>query len=1007
MKNDRKFFLCAVAALGVAATAQGAPVSAEKALEIAATFRPANAMRKAPASASEMKIALTASASNGENCYYIVNSANADGFTIVSADDRLPQILGYTTSGTFDPSNVPCNMRWWLDSYKSQIDWFYANSPVNAAPARAAERAKIAPITKTTWNQSAPYNNKCPKDPKTGERSVTGCVATAMAQVMKSYNWPLEPEGSSQSYDFDGRKFDWDNMLNSYTAGNYTDEQANAVAVLMRCCGGAVNMNYSSSASGAYSSDVGYAMYEYFKYDSSVAYHLRDYYSLREWEDLVYGELAKGRPVYYSGQSSEGGHAFVCDGYEGKGYFHFNWGWGGYQDGYFLLYALNPTSGGIGSYEGGYNANQSIYTGLQKRTNAEQIYQTLLIATDGLEYVQQDGYDYLYWGGNGQLMYNPLNSTAEVYLGVKLENANDASDSQFIQLSDQAFSYQQYYGTSSINFSLPDNIKNGTYKVYVAYMPVKSKQWQVVRSPFGTRQYVTCTVNNGNFKFTNQKVETGGKIIAGQMLNASQTISSNGPVGLRFELLNVDSNNDFIGDISMELYSADNLKTPVKTYTYYYTMPYNSIDVFDFTGIFGVAPGKYVIRFKSEATDLLSDDYQVELVETETSDYKQTGMYVSNASPSFAGINAPTVLTFDLNMTDPKATSVTGDLIMSIHKQSDDAPVGSLNFGSITLNKPTNTFNTGALGLNSVISQADNFYWRYYTNSVVNDSTKRVFISEKWPFAAYKGPEEKENFFYNVWRDDKLYSEVIPNSNGYYKGDLVIPNRLGGNVKRIATNAFAFADEVTSISIPGTITNICGGQFYGCSSLTKMEVRSEVPPTLSQYAFAPGAIDKIALTVADNGANIFKRSPEWSNFFFPSWTISLGEGVVIDEGLCKNDAGAFYEPYYVSPTERPTIHFVIPENKSIFIKYSIDGQEVKSDYSNDYFQFPALFKGLGKVEFSLTDKHESIEDVISDYKPSDVFNLAGVRIMRNASVEQLRSLESGIYVIGGRKVFVK
>ena len=204
-----------------------------------------------------------------------------------------------------------------------------------------------------------------------------------MAQVMKFHNWPPKGKGSFEDYSFEGTKYDWDNMLDVYTADKYSVTEANAVARLMLDCGKSVNMKYSSEASGAQSAMVGLALMDYFDYDPSLRMHRREAYTTLQWDSLVYNELASGRPVYYSGASENGGHAFVCDGYQGNGFFHFNWGWGGSQDGYFRLYCLDPAAGGIGSYEGGYNNRQQVFTHVIPNTGIPCERQVLLVATGG------------------------------------------------------------------------------------------------------------------------------------------------------------------------------------------------------------------------------------------------------------------------------------------------------------------------------------------------------------------------------------------------------------------------------------------------------------------------------------------------------------------------------------------------------------------------------------------------------------------------------------------------
>ena len=325
---------------------------------------------------------------------YVFNISNDGGFVIVSDDDRTVPILGFGDSGHIDPNNMPDNMRAWLQGYADEIAWAKRhNGGVAVALASTAiprrvgthSTANIAPLMSTTWNQGTPYNNLCPEF-QTGQRAVTGCVATAMAQAMyytekKANNSKTSttadiPAYISSSYKLSLAKIDagtdinWGNMINSYANGAGTDAQKLAVAQLMLYCGCSVEMDYGPS-SGSNSALVANALKKYFNYASTVQCVSRSYYSFANWTDMIYNELSQGRPVVYGGQSSGGGHEFVCDGYKFENstdYFHINWGWGGQSDNYFVLSVLNPTDQGIGgsSSSDGFNSGQDAVVGIQK-----------------------------------------------------------------------------------------------------------------------------------------------------------------------------------------------------------------------------------------------------------------------------------------------------------------------------------------------------------------------------------------------------------------------------------------------------------------------------------------------------------------------------------------------------------------------------------------------------------------------------------------------------------------
>lgn len=302
---------------------------------------------------------------------YVFNVEDDGGFVIVSGDDSTEPILGYSTKGYFDEENIPSNMRAWLEQMEREIE---ASQKVAAArsagramaPKKVPVHAAVEPLIKTEWAQSDPYNRHLPKID--GEVPLAGCVATAAAQVMYYYQWPKAMTESVPGYtltDYEGNEilkpntkealppiqFQWDKMKLSYGWSEEDDDAVNAVADLMLYCGYASKMEYGIGGSGAATPDLAVGMCKYFDYNpNTVAYVLRDDYSVVEWDALVYNELAKGRPVIYSGINGYGGHAFICDGYDGAGFYHFNWGWGGWLNDYFKLSAVDPDKADLMGY---------------------------------------------------------------------------------------------------------------------------------------------------------------------------------------------------------------------------------------------------------------------------------------------------------------------------------------------------------------------------------------------------------------------------------------------------------------------------------------------------------------------------------------------------------------------------------------------------------------------------------------------------------------------------------
>lgn len=353
----------------------------------------------------------------GYDGMYFFLGEGRQGFVVVAADDAVQPILAYAFRGTLvGERGMSRELTWWFDGYQSQIasvrdGGYKADGATEAlwqglrrgAAAYKGVQSAVDTMLTTKWDQDSPYNDLCP----TGQMSMwggrtypvsaaTGCVATAMAQVMNYHQWPVRGTGKhsfrvlnpntsrpsstfdSASADFGATVYDWDNMLDTYSSVS-PQVAKTAVATLMYHCGVAVDMMYGSDmegGSGAMVTNMPYMCYgsvingaiKYFGYSSNMTGILRKDYDDTTWTSYVHDELVAARPVIYAGgDATSGGHCFVCDGCDTIGKYHFNWGWSGAGDGFFTLNRLAPGVGGIGGGTGTYNftAAQEIVLGFQ------------------------------------------------------------------------------------------------------------------------------------------------------------------------------------------------------------------------------------------------------------------------------------------------------------------------------------------------------------------------------------------------------------------------------------------------------------------------------------------------------------------------------------------------------------------------------------------------------------------------------------------------------------------
>ena len=477
----------------VSLTMMAGNVTPEKALQQATSFvqsriQKGEGPRMTPGTPLHLNLASRVSG------LYVFNVSNNGGFVIVSPDDCVQTILGYSDCGQFDPDNIPCNMRAWLQGYADEIAWAQQQTAEgrlqttgNRAKApQKTGRTDVAPMCQTHWAQGEPFNNKCVFG---GVKCVTGCVATAMAQVLYYHQWPTETADvipayttNSNNYSVDaipaGSVINWSNIQQEY--GLYKDEnlvvhnepyndvQADAVAELLLYCGASVSMDYGTGSSGAMSTEIPFALIHYLGYKNTAQLLNRDSYSSNDWDEIIYHEMISGRPVLYSGVTiGNEGHEFVCDGYDAdEGTYHINWGWQGVSNGYFVLSALDPDEQGIGgsSSNQGFNREQDAVIGIQKPDATGDVSERVGMATGiSLQLIDLS------------FSENPTINGNDVYLYVTIKNnsINDFDNGLSVWESTQTQNIPVYGytipsgATQAIGFPITPG---GTYRYEVGYV---------------------------------------------------------------------------------------------------------------------------------------------------------------------------------------------------------------------------------------------------------------------------------------------------------------------------------------------------------------------------------------------------------------------------------------------------------------------------------------------------------------------------------------------------------
>lgn len=338
---------------------------------------------------------------------YVFTPASGQGFVVVAADDCVRPVLAYSATGQFPVDNMPPHVAAWIEGYQHEIADLVKYGAVPSAEVQAQwanpksnRYQPVAPLMTTTWNQSPRYNAMCPYSYTDSSHAVTGCVATAQAQVMKYWNHPAKGYGTHSYVDGDfgplsvsyDTLYQWDLMPNALNWSS-SSEEIHAVAQLMYHVGVSVEMNYTVGSSGAYV--IAYSQYglnypsterslrEHFGYNPMLEGRVKEMYTDDAWSSLIRNEIVHGRPVLYSGADASGGHAFVLDGYDSTGMFHLNWGWGGYYDGYYTIDSLSPGAGGIGgnaTYT--FNQQNTALFGVRPCYNNDSLATVALVSSD-------------------------------------------------------------------------------------------------------------------------------------------------------------------------------------------------------------------------------------------------------------------------------------------------------------------------------------------------------------------------------------------------------------------------------------------------------------------------------------------------------------------------------------------------------------------------------------------------------------------------------------------------
>ncbi|MDE5567052.1 MAG: C10 family peptidase [Muribaculaceae bacterium] len=569
------------------------------------------------------------------------------GFIVLPANDAAPALLAYSDSDSFDIEGNP-GLKYWIEFYNNELAYLdsIGAKPMSQEANTRISRPEIKPLITTEWNQEAPYNEMCPK--VDGRETVTGCVATAMAQILKYHNYPAHGKGSHSyfwrpgeeelSFDYENTPFQWQLMTDRYDSKS-TAEERHAVAELMLACGVSVDMHYEPGGSGAATTLMGESLIDIFGYSPSLWMPNRAFYGYDEWEEMIYADLAQGLPVLYSGAGTAGGHQFICDGYGSDGFFHFNWGWGGLSNGYFLLTALNPDDLGVGGGAGGFNSSQIVTLGV-RRPQADDKPVYLMYNTEAFRSEAKSvkaGEDFTSEG----LYFNySLSSMPDgARLGMKF--VSDDGDATKYADGPGVGRLSPEYGRRNLQVKFPE-LADGTY--YITPALHVDGEWSDVRMPVGYPSRITAFVKDGVAEIENQST---AKIIVSDV-ELPAVIYRDRDFPMPFKVNNT-SEDEYYGSVTPMLFDADGKLAAKSQFRPVDVIGGESENISDYVGDFTAEKdhefpaGDYTLIFRDEAGNNVSSPITVKVeILTDETVIKVTEFKLNEKEP----VSAPEAVKF-------------------------------------------------------------------------------------------------------------------------------------------------------------------------------------------------------------------------------------------------------------------------------------------------------------------------------------------------------------------------